>query len=110
MLCGCSENKNSEIVGRWVPTTATINGTTVKYDELGIKENTFCFDFSNNEKCIATIAGVTDESPYTFNGTSVDIELNGEEYKLDYESGTLTLSLSYGGDYTSFTFAKDDKQ
>lgn len=106
MLVGCGNNKNSEIVGDWVPTTARINGKTIKYDKLDIEDGKFGFSFSRDEKCKATIAGVSDESSYTFNGTSVDIELNGEKYKLAYESGTLTLTLNYGGENTSFTFTK----
>lgn len=106
MLCGCGENKNSEIVGEWVPTTATLNGSTIKYDELGIEKEKFGFVFADDGKCTATLAGISNESTYTFNGTSVDIQINGEEYKLDYEKGNLTLSLNYGGNYTSFTFTK----
>ena len=106
MLCGCGENKNSEIVGEWVPTTATLIGSTIKYDELGIEKEKFGFIFADDGKCTATLAGISDESTYTFNGTSVDIQINGEEYKLDYEKGNLTLSLNYGGNYTSFTFTK----
>lgn len=106
ILSGCGANENTEIVGDWVPTTATLNGSTIKYDELGIEQDKFGFTFTDNGKCIATLAGVTDESSYTFNGTSVDIEINGEKYKLNYDNGNLTLSLNYGGENTSFTFTK----
>lgn len=106
MLCGCGENKNAEIVGEWVPTTAKLNGTTVKYDELGVEKDKFGFVFRDDGKCKATLAGISDESAYTFNGTSVDVQINGEDYKLDYEKGSLTLSLNYGGNYTAFTFTK----
>ena len=106
MLFGCGENNNSEIVGEWVPTTATLNGSTIKYDELEIEKEKFGFVFTDDGKCTATLAGINDESSYTFNGTSVDIQINGEDYKLDYEKGNLTLSLNYGGEYTSFTFTK----
>ena len=99
-------DKNSEIVGEWVPTTAKLNGSTIKYDELGIEKEKFGFVFTDDGKCTATLAGINDESSYTFNGTSVDIQINGEDYKLDYEKGNLTLSLNYGGEYTSFTFTK----
>lgn len=106
MFVGCSDNKNSEIVGEWTPTTATINGETIKYDELEIENDKFGFVFTDDGKCTATLAGISDESSYVFNGTSVDIQINGEDYKLDYDSGNLTLSLNYGGEYTSFTFTK----
>ena len=75
-------------------------------DELGIEKEKFGFVFTDDGKCTATLAGINDESSYTFNGTSVDIQINGEDYKLDYERGNLTLSLNYGGEYTSFTFTK----
>ena len=35
-LSGCGNNRNSEIEGEWVPTTAYLNGVTVQYSELGI--------------------------------------------------------------------------
>ena len=106
MLCGCGENKNAEIVGEWVPATAKFNDETVKYDELGVEKDKFGFIFREDGKCEATLAGISDESAYTFNGTSVDIQINGEDYKLDYEKGSLTLSLNYDGNYTAFTFSK----
>ncbi len=106
MLFGCSDNKNLEIVGEWVPTTATIDGSTVKYEELGIEKDEFGFVFKENGTCSATIAGITEEADYTFNGTSVDIEINGQSHKLSYDNGNLTLSLDYSEGYTTVTFAK----
>lgn len=110
MLFGCTDNKNQEIIGEWVPTTATIDGSTVKYEELGIEKDQFGFEFKENGKCVATIAGLTEESQYTFNGTSVDIEINGQSHKLSYDNGSLTLSFNYSEGYTTFTFTKVNVQ
>ncbi len=109
VFVGCGDDKNAEIVGEWLPTTATINGETVKYSELGIKENHFSLTFTQDGKCTAVLAGISSESKYTFNDSSVDIELNGEPHKLEYSYGTLKWTLNYGGEATSFTFAKSSK-
>ncbi len=110
VFVGCGNNKNAEIVGEWLPTTATINGETIKYSELGIEENHFSLTFTQDGKCTAILAGITSESDFTFNGTSVDIELNGTQHKLEYNAGTLKWTLNYGEDNTSFTFAKATKE
>lgn len=106
MFSGCGENKNAQLVGEWIPTTASINGETIKYDELEIEDNKFSLVFEENGNCCATLAGITHETSYTFNDTSVDIELNGEIHKLAYENSTLTLTLDYGTEVTTFTFKK----
>ncbi|MEE0913065.1 MAG: hypothetical protein U0L76_00565 [Ruminococcus sp.] len=103
---GCGENKNSQLVGEWVPSTACINGETVKYEELELEENKFSLVFEENGNCRLTLAGVTHETTYTFNDTSVDIELNGESHKLTYENSTLTFTFDYGTEVTTFTFKK----
>lgn len=105
-LLGCSQSRNLEIVGEWVPTTATINGTRVRYDELGAGDDEFKFIFYENGNCKATIAGITEDAPYTFNDTAVDIEINGQSHKLLYENGSLTLSLNYSEGYTAVTFVR----
>lgn len=108
MFSGCGENKNAQLVGEWTPTTASINGETIKYDELEIENNKFSLVFEENGNCKATLAGITYETSYNFNDTSVDIELNGETHKLAYENSTLTLTLDYGTEVTTFTFKKTE--
>lgn len=107
IFSGCGSGKdNSQIVGKWTPTTASLNGETVKYSSLGLDESEFGFTFKDNGKCTATLASVTGEGTYTFNGTSVDIEINKETKKLNYDNGSLTLTLDYDNDTTTFTFTK----
>lgn len=105
-FAGCGENKNEEIAGKWTVSTARINGETVQYNELDIADGQFELYFESDGKCRTTLAGITSEGSYTFSGTSVDIDINGEIQKLDYENGTLTLVLDYGSDSASFTFTK----
>lgn len=106
MLAGCGDSKNSEIAGKWIPTSANLNGKSVKYSDLNLEDGYFSFDFSESGHCKACIAGVEGEGDYTFNNTSVDININGEDYKVDYSNSTLTLSLNYGGTKCSFSFVK----
>lgn len=108
LICfsGCEENDSSEILGKWVPATAQINGETIQYSELGVNSNQFEFNFENGGKCKTTLAGVSSEGSYSFNGTSVDVEVNGDIKKLDYDNGTLTLVLNYDSNTTTFTFTK----
>lgn len=106
-LTGCSNNKNSEIVGNWIPTTASLNGETVQYSYLGLDDNYFGFSFKANGTCTATLAGITGKGTYIFNGTSVDVTIDQEEpKKLTYDNGTLTLKLNYDDDVTTFSFIK----
>lgn len=107
IFVGCSDNKNSEIVGKWIPTTASLNGETVQYSYLGLEDDYFGFTFSDNGKCTATLTGITGEGTYSFNGTSVDVTINDETQKLDYSNGTLTLTLNYDNDTTTFSFIKE---
>ena len=106
MLSGCGENKNTQLVGEWTPATVSINGETIKYTELELEEKEFKLIFDANGNCHLTLAGVTHETTYTFNDTSVDIELNGESHKLTYENSTLTFTFDYGTEVTTFTFKK----
>lgn len=106
MMSGCGDNYNSEIAGKWIPTSANLNGKSVKYSDLNLEDGYFSLEFSESGHCRATIAGVEGEGDYTFNNTSVDIKIDGEEYKIDYSNNTLTLSLNYGGTKSSFGFVK----
>ena len=45
IFCGCGSNGNTEIIGKWVPTTAKTDGETISYSELGIDEDQFGLDF-----------------------------------------------------------------
>ncbi len=106
VISACSNNNNAEIAGKWVPTTITINGETLKYSDIETDEKQFEINFSENGKCSATLAGISDDCDFTFSGTSVDIEINGEKHKLSYDNGTLTLSLNYSSETTVITFSK----
>lgn len=106
LFCGCGSSDNSQIIGKWVPTTAKTNGETISYSELGISENQFGFNFTDSTNCTVTLAGITSNTTYTFNGTSVDMTVNENPYKLSYESGVLTLVLNYDSDEIEFTFTK----
>ncbi len=110
VFTGCTENTNTDIVGKWIPTTATINGETVKYSELGIEESQFRFVFEANGKCTATLAGISGAGTYTYHETSVDVEINSETKKLDYDGATLTLNLDYDNNSTSITFIKEKSE
>ena len=89
IFCGCGSNGNTEIIGKWLPTTAKTDGETISYSELGIDEDQFGLDFKDSSNCTVTLAGISCDSAYTFNGTSVDLTVNGTAYKLSYDSGVL---------------------
>ena len=103
---GCGENKNSEIVGEWVPATANINGETIKFSELNTDSNNFGFVFEEHGSCEVTIAGTKNNGSYVFNDTSVDIEYGGKTERLAYSDGMLTLYFNYNNESTSFMFTK----
>ena len=105
-LAGCGENKNSEIVGEWVPATATINGETVQFGDLDVESDKFGFVFKENGSCEITIAGTKNNGTYTFNETSVDIDYGGKSEKLLYSDGMLTMNFNYNNETTSFMFTK----
>lgn len=107
LLAGCSDNSNEEIVGSWIPTTAYINGKSVKYSELDIDESQFGFTFEANGNFTATLANVDYSGTYVFNDTSIDLAVNGSTQKLDYDNGTITLTLDYGSTPTTFSFIKE---
>lgn len=107
LISGCSKsNNNADIVGNWVPTTASLNGQSVNYSDLGLQDDYFGFTFNDDGSCNATLAGVKGNGKYTFNNTSVDVTINNESRKLTYEKGTLTLTLDFDGNSTQFTFVK----
>ena len=106
IFCGCGSNENAEIIGKWVPTTAKTNGETISYNELGVDEDQFGLNFKDSSNCTVTLAGISCDSTYTFNGTSVDLTVNGTAYKLSYDSGVLTMVLDYDNDRIEFSFSK----
>lgn len=103
---GCGTDKNSEIIGDWVPSTATINGTTVNYSQLGIDEDQFYLSFSSNDTCTVTLTGISHNCTYKFNDTSIDIIINNEEQKLGYEAGIIIYSLDYDNNPMQISFTK----
>ena len=105
-LAGCGENNNAEIVGEWVPATATINGETIQFGELNTDADKFGFVFEPNGSCEITIAGTKNNGKYTFNETSVDIDYGGKSEKLSYSDGMLTMNFNYNHETTSFMFTK----
>ena len=107
ILSGCGgDANNSEIAGKWVPATATINGETVQFSELNTDSDSFGFVFEANGSCEITIAGTKNNGTYTFNETSVDVEYGGKSEKLRYSEGMLTLNFNYNNETTSFVFTK----
>lgn len=106
ILVGCGNDENSEIVGDWVPSTATINGTTVQYSSLGLDDDQFFLSFDSNDKCTVILTGITHSCTYTYNGTSIDIIINNEEHKLGYEAGIITYSLNYENNPMQICFTK----
>ena len=109
-LAGCGENKNSEIVGEWIPATATINGETVQFGDLDVESDKFGFVFKENGSCEITIAGTKNNGTYTFNETSVDIDYGGKSEKLLYSDGMLTMNFNYNNETTSFMCTKKTEQ
>lgn len=110
MLAGCGENNNEEIVGEWVPATASINGETIQFSELNTDAENFGFVFEANGSCEITIAGTKNSGKYTFNETSVDIDYGGKSEKLSYSEGMLTMDFNYNNETTSFMFTKKTEQ
>lgn len=107
LLSGCGDKSENEVLkGKWVPISAVINGETVQYSELDLKNEYFEFNFKGNGSCTATLAGIEYKGSYVFSGTSVDATLNGNSEKLNYESARQTLTYSYDNT-TSFTFMKE---
>ncbi len=107
ILSGCGEDsKNAEIAGEWIPTAATINGETVKFNELETDSDKFGLVFHSDGSCEITIAGTKNNGTFTFNETTVDVEYGGKQEKLTYSDGMLTLNFNYNNEITSFSFTK----
>lgn len=107
LFSGCGDkSENEALKGKWVPVSAVIDGETVQYSELELKDGYFEFNFKGNGSCTATLAGIEYKGSYVFSGTSVDATLNGNSEKLSYEATRQTLTYSYDNT-TSFTFIKD---
>lgn len=110
MFSACGDNPNTEIVGKWIPTSAKINGANVDYSTLDLDDDHFSFMFNENGKCSMTLAGITEEGTYTFNNTSIDIITPNDEIKLNYSSNTITLYLDYDNNNSmQMSFIRDIK-
>lgn len=106
VFAGCSDNNNSEIVGKWIPSTVSIGGSSVPYSEIANEEKEFCITFESSGKCTLVLGGIKNEGNYVFNETSVDIEYGGKQLKLDYSGEIITLTLNYNNESTSYMFSK----
>ena len=106
LFAGCSTNDNSAVVGTWEATSASINGETIQFSELETEGKEFWFEFKSDGKCVATLAGVSNNGTFTFNKTSVDIQYGGKTERLLYDDGVLTLSFYYNNETTSFMFTR----
>lgn len=105
-LSGCGNNRNSEIEGEWVPTTAYLNGVTIQYSELGIEKDQFGFVFNSDGTCVATRAGVTEKGSFVLNESSIDVNFGGAPERLDYDGKNIKLNYTYNNETTSFIFTK----
>ena len=107
LLSGCGDKSENEVLkGKWVPISAVINGETVQYSELDLKNGYFEFNFKGNGSCTATLAGIEYKGSYVFSVTRVKRWERGSREKLSYESARQTLTYSYDNT-TSFTFMKE---
>lgn len=106
LLTACDEDKNSEVVGKWIPSTASIGGTTLQYSSLGIDEDQFGLTFEANGNCTMVTTGIKKTGTFVFSGTSIDVKIKGETKKLDYNSGTITLSLNYDNNPMQIVFIR----
>ena len=106
MLTGCSDDNNSEIVGKWVPSTVSLGNSTVSYSDIAKEDKEFSITFESNGKCVLILGGIRNEGEFTFNETSVDITYGGQSLKLNYSQNILTLTLNYNNESTSYMFTK----
>lgn len=106
IFTGCGNKKECEIVGDWVPSTATVNGTSVHYSSLGLEDDQFHLSFDSNGKCTVILTGITYNCTYIFNDTSIDITINNEKQKLGYESGIITYNLDYENNPMQICFTR----
>ena len=109
IFSGCSDDNNAPVVGEWMPSTVSIGGTTVSYNDLDTKGRDFGFVFNSDGSCKITIGGIRNDGTYTFNETSVDLQYGGKTQKLSYDEGILTLKLTYHDQTTSYMFTKVTK-
>ena len=60
MLCaaGCSDDNNSEIVGKWVPSTVSLGSSTVSYSDIVKEGKEFSMTFERNGKCKLILGGI----------------------------------------------------
>lgn len=108
LCCGCNDyNINDEIVGNWLPSSAVLNGDTVAYSTLELKDNYFAFEFSKKGGCHAKIAGIDYNGTYKFSGSSIDVVFSDTTEKLIYDRVQKTITYSYDSQ-TSFSFSKEN--
>ncbi len=106
VFAGCSDDNNSEIVGKWTPSTVMLGTNTISYSDIAKEGKEFSLEFENSGKCRLVLGGIENEGEYTFNETSVDISYGGQNLKLGYNQGILTLTLNYNNETTSYMFSK----
>jgi hypothetical protein len=106
ILARCTDDNNDVIVGKWVPSTVTLSGTTVAYSELANQDKEFSITFESGGKCRLVLGGIENDGTYVFNETSVDIDYCSKQMKLDYSEGIITLTLNYNNEATSYMFTK----
>lgn len=82
IFCGCGSNGNTEIIGKWHRQQQRQTAKQFHTASLGIDEDQFGLDFKDSSNCTVTLAGISCDSAYTFNGASVDLTVNGTAYKL----------------------------
>lgn len=106
LLVACGENKNSKIVGKWIPSTVTMNNKTMKYSSLGTDDDQFGLQFESNGNCTIITTGIVKKGTFVFNDTAIDVMINGESKKLNYATGIITLSLNYENNPMQISFIK----
>lgn len=106
ITAGCSEDNNAEIVGKWVPSTVSLGGTTVSYSDIAKEDKEFSMTFESSGNCVIVLGGIRNEGTFVFNETSVDVTYGSQSMKLNYSQGILTLTLNYNNESTSYMFTK----
>lgn len=106
LTAGCSEDNNAEIVGKWVPSTVSLGGTTVAYSDIAKEGKEFSLTFDSNGSCEVILGGIRNEGTFVFNETSVDVTYGSQSMKLNYSQNILTLTLNYNNESTSYMFTK----
>ncbi|MCQ2514430.1 MAG: DUF4923 family protein [Ruminococcus sp.] len=107
-LTACSNSdKNIEITGHWIPTTAVINGNTVDYNTLGLEEGQFSLDFKADGKCSIVLTGIKNNGTYTFSGSSIDVDTKNLKQKLSFSNNTISLTLDYENNPMIISFTRE---